>query len=68
MEAGCDLIGVNNRDLRTFKVDIETAVRLAEFMPQRRNAGGRKWHSQWSGHCPIYDRLRVSRLPDWRVA
>jgi indole-3-glycerol phosphate synthase len=34
IDAGCDLIGVNNRDLRTFKVDIETAVRLAEFMPK----------------------------------
>jgi len=34
MDAGCDLIGVNNRDLRTFKVDIETAVQLAEFMPK----------------------------------
>ena len=34
IDAGCDLIGINNRDLRTFKVDIETAVRLAEFMPK----------------------------------
>ena len=28
-EAGCDLIGVNTRDLRTFKVDLETAIVLA---------------------------------------
>jgi indole-3-glycerol phosphate synthase len=34
IDAGCDLIGINNRDLRTFQVDIETAVRLAEFMPK----------------------------------
>jgi indole-3-glycerol phosphate synthase len=34
VDAGFDLIGVNNRDLHTFKVDIETAVRLAEFMPK----------------------------------
>ena len=34
IDAGCDLIGVNNRDLRTFKVDVETAVGLAEFMPE----------------------------------
>jgi indole-3-glycerol phosphate synthase len=33
VDAGCDLIGVNNRDLRTFQVDIETAIRLVEFMP-----------------------------------
>jgi indole-3-glycerol phosphate synthase len=34
IDAGCELIGVNNRDLRTFKVDIETSVGLAEFMPK----------------------------------
>ena len=33
LDAGFDLIGVNNRDLRTFKVDIETAIRLAVLMP-----------------------------------
>jgi indole-3-glycerol phosphate synthase len=33
VDVGCDLIGVNNRDLRTFQVDLETAVHLAEFMP-----------------------------------
>jgi indole-3-glycerol phosphate synthase len=31
--AGCDLIGVNTRDLRTFKVDLGTAFRLAEKFP-----------------------------------
>jgi indole-3-glycerol phosphate synthase len=34
VDAGSDLIGVNNRDLRTFKVDVQTAVRLAELIPQ----------------------------------
>jgi indole-3-glycerol phosphate synthase len=33
LDAGCDLIGVNTRDLRTFKVDLETAFRLAEKIP-----------------------------------
>jgi indole-3-glycerol phosphate synthase len=33
LDAGCDLIGVNTRDLRTFKVDLETAFRLAEQVP-----------------------------------
>ena len=34
LDAGCDLIGVNTRDLRTFKVDAETAFRLAETLPK----------------------------------
>jgi indole-3-glycerol phosphate synthase len=34
LDAGCNLIGVNNRDLRTFKVDMETAFQLAELIPK----------------------------------
>ncbi|MFZ0322415.1 MAG: indole-3-glycerol phosphate synthase TrpC [Candidatus Sulfotelmatobacter sp.] len=34
LDAGCDLIGVNTRDLRTFKVDAETAFRLAGQLPK----------------------------------
>jgi indole-3-glycerol phosphate synthase len=30
LDVGCDLIGVNTRDLRTFKVDLEAAFVLAE--------------------------------------
>jgi indole-3-glycerol phosphate synthase len=33
LDAGCDLIGVNSRDLRTFQVDLDTALRLAEKIP-----------------------------------
>ena len=33
-DAGCTLIGVNSRDLRTFKVDLETAFRLADSIPK----------------------------------
>ncbi len=33
MDAGCDMIGVNSRDLHTFKVDIETALKLAGSIP-----------------------------------
>lgn len=34
LDAGCNLIGVNNRDLATFKVDLETAFRLARLIPK----------------------------------
>jgi indole-3-glycerol phosphate synthase len=33
LDAGSDIIGVNNRDLRTFKVDLTTALRQAEMIP-----------------------------------
>jgi indole-3-glycerol phosphate synthase len=33
LDAGCDLIGINSRDLRTFEVNLETAFRLAEKIP-----------------------------------
>jgi indole-3-glycerol phosphate synthase len=34
LDAECDLIGVNTRDLRTFKVDAETAFQLAQRLPK----------------------------------
>lgn len=34
LDAGCDVIGVNSRDLRTFHVDLNTAFRLADRMPK----------------------------------
>lgn len=34
VDAGSDLIGVNNRDLRTFHVDIKTALGLANRIPK----------------------------------
>lgn len=33
-DAGCDIIGVNNRDLRTFKEDIRTTERLLPYLPK----------------------------------
>jgi indole-3-glycerol phosphate synthase len=34
LDAGCDLIGMNTRDLRTFAVDAETAFRMAGLIPK----------------------------------
>jgi indole-3-glycerol phosphate synthase len=33
LDAGCDLVGINSRNLRTFEVNIETALQLAEKIP-----------------------------------
>jgi indole-3-glycerol phosphate synthase len=33
LDAGCDLIGINSRNLRTFDVNLETAFRLADKIP-----------------------------------
>jgi len=33
LEAGAEIIGVNNRNLKTFEVDIQTAHRLAKLIP-----------------------------------
>ena len=33
LDAGCEMIGVNSRDLRTFKVDLNVAFRMAPSLP-----------------------------------
>ncbi|MCL2389204.1 MAG: indole-3-glycerol phosphate synthase TrpC, partial [Elusimicrobia bacterium] len=33
LKAGTKILGVNNRDLKTFKVDINTSVRLKKYVP-----------------------------------
>lgn len=33
LDAGCELIGINSRDLRTFKVDLNIAFRVASSLP-----------------------------------
>jgi len=33
LDAGCDLIGINSRNLQTFEVDLSTAFRLVEKIP-----------------------------------
>ncbi len=34
LDAGCDLIGVNNRNLHTFQIDLNTSFELAELIPK----------------------------------
>lgn len=34
LDAGCNLIGVNSRNLRTFQVDLNTALRLGNLIPK----------------------------------
>jgi len=38
LAVGADLVGVNNRDLRTFEVDLETTARLARQIPSEAGA------------------------------
>jgi indole-3-glycerol phosphate synthase len=35
LQAGAEIIGVNNRDLKTFEVDLQTAERLAPLIPEK---------------------------------
>jgi indole-3-glycerol phosphate synthase len=35
LDAGAELIGVNNRNLKTFEVDVQTSHRLARLIPDR---------------------------------
>jgi len=35
MDAGAEIIGINNRDLDTFQVDLQTSVRLIKHLPDR---------------------------------
>jgi indole-3-glycerol phosphate synthase len=34
VESGAEIVGVNNRDLRTFQVSLDTSIRLAQEIPQ----------------------------------
>ncbi|HHW57627.1 MAG TPA: indole-3-glycerol phosphate synthase TrpC [Clostridia bacterium] len=34
LKAGCDIIGINNRDLKTFEVDIKTTENLVRLIPK----------------------------------
>ena len=67
LDAGCETIGVNNRNLHTFQVDLNTSLQLAELMPAgvvkgrgERNRKRRRHRAVAAG--------RIRRLPDRRIA
>lgn len=35
LEAGARIVGINNRDLKTFRIDLETTLRLAPRLPEK---------------------------------
>jgi len=55
LDAGCRLIGVNNRDLKTFRVDLAHTVRMREQIPADRLV---------VGESGIHSRDDVQRLAD----
>lgn len=55
LEAGAQLIGINNRDLRTFEVDLQHTVRLRKEIPQ---------DCLVVGESGIYTRDDVKQLAD----
>jgi indole-3-glycerol phosphate synthase len=59
MDAGAMLIGVNNRDLKTFNVDLSTTERLAARFPATNVPGQRRLLVAESG---IHTRADVERL------
>ena len=36
LNSGAEIIGINNRDLKTFKVDINTSLKLRKFIPENK--------------------------------
>ncbi|MBI2939542.1 MAG: indole-3-glycerol phosphate synthase TrpC [Chloroflexi bacterium] len=58
LAAGAEIIGINNRDLRTFRVDLETTARIRPLIPP---------DSTLVSESGIHTRGDVARLREWGV-
>lgn len=58
LNSGAEIIGINNRDLNTFKVDLATTERLRPLIPEDRIV---------VSESGIKDRTDIQRLKEWGV-
>jgi len=58
LPSGAEIIGINNRDLKTFTVDINTTRRLRPLIPQERTV---------VSESGIRSRSDIEKLKDWEV-
>jgi indole-3-glycerol phosphate synthase len=58
VKSGAEIIGINNRDLQTFTVDIETTRRLRPLIPPDRIV---------VSESGIKDRSDMQKLQDWKI-
>ncbi len=58
VKSGAEVIGINNRDLKTFEVDLETTRRLRPLIPPDRIV---------VSESGIRDRSDMQKLQDWKI-
>ena len=67
LESGPAIIGVNNRNLHTFEVTLETSLRLAEHIPEGLIRVSESGIENRAANRPA-SRGRISRVPDRRAS